>query len=206
MTEKVQNQPPSTLSHLWIHATVFGALWGGLEITLGTLMHALRVPFSGVWMAAAGTTILVAGLMLFPNRGFAMRVGVVCMLLKLVSPGVVILLPMLGIFMEAVIIEAVMGKGRVTYFRSILAGSLCSLSVIGQAIAYYYFIFGWDLLKIYLVLLEKAVMWLGAPESWGWVAVALIILLICLVGALAGIYGIVLGKAVLRLQQEEADA
>ena len=206
MTTQAHTQSTSTLSHLWIHATVFGALWGGLEITLGTLLHALRIPFSGVWMAAAGICILVAGLTVFPIRGFALRVGVVCMLLKLISPGVVIVLPMISIFMEAAIVEMVMFNGKTTRFRAILAGTLGCLSVIVQAMTYYYFIFGWDLLHIYLVLLEKAVLWLGAPESWGWIAVALVILLICLVGAIAGSYGMTLGKAVIRLQKEEADA
>ena len=91
----------------WVYATVFGSLWGALEITLGALIHALRIPLSGVWMAAAGVIILICGLMVYPHRGFAIRAGVVCMLLKLVNPSIAFVLAAISIMMEAIAVEII---------------------------------------------------------------------------------------------------
>lgn len=193
------------LSQLWIYATVFGALWGALEVTLGTMFHALRIPFSGVWMTGAGAAILISGAVVNQQKGFAIRAGVVCMLLKMISPGVIIIMPMIGIMLTAAIIEFTTRGKVVGYFRGYLAGMLSTLSVILQAIVYYYFIFGWDLLKIYYILLEKAIRQLGVDQNAGWWAILLVVFITGTIGGVCGLYGIKLGNAVLEIKKERAD-
>lgn len=190
------------LSTLWINATVFGALWGALEITLGTFFHALKIPFSGVWMTGAGAALIIAGAVVYNKKGFAIRAGVVCMLLKMISPGVIIIMPMIGIFLAALIIEIVVRGNKIGYFKGFVAGTITTLSVILQTIVYYYFIFGWDLLKIYYILLEKAIKQLGIEQNSGWWAIGLVVLITAIIGGLSGAYGIKLGTKVAEIKRE----
>ena len=41
--------------------TVFGALWGVVEISVGSLAHILNLPLSGAILAAAGLMIALTG-------------------------------------------------------------------------------------------------------------------------------------------------
>ncbi len=195
---------PAKLSNLWIQATVFGALWGGLEVTLGTLLHALRVPFSGVWMAGVGAVILIAGHTLYPRRGLALRVGAVCMLLKLISPGVIIVIPMLGIAMESLIVDLLAGRRPMRYPAGVFIGGLVTLSVIVQTLIAVMFIYGWDMMRLYVAMLERMIRWIGAGDEWGVWAIVLVVALTFSIGAVFGAYGVYLGRRVLRLR-EEAD-
>ena len=84
--------------------TVFGTLWGVVEIGLGSVLHAIRMPLSGLLLAALGLVILLIGRLFVPRRGASLFIGVVAMLLKLFSIGSVVAGPMIGIMVEAAII------------------------------------------------------------------------------------------------------
>ncbi len=204
MTRPVSPDPETglpSISPAWVRATVFGALWGGLEVTLGAFLHALRLPLSGVWMAAAGIMILVSGLAVFPARGFLLRAGVVCMLLKLVSPGPALLVPMACILQEALVLELVAGGARPSAWRSALGGGVTTLSTLLQYIAAAWMIYGWDIIRIYYEVGRKILKWVNAPEDWLWWAIAAGIVLIFLIGLAAGALGFRLGVRVRRLRE-----
>lgn len=195
----------ASLSALWVRATVFGSMWGALEITLGSFFHAVKVPFSGVWMSGLGVMILTVGLCIYPTRGLAWRAGVVCMMLKLISPGVVIIMPMMSILLEALLIEFVIYNGRLNSpVKAMLAGAICTLSIIPQAMFYYYFIFGWTLFEIYIRLINQTIRFIGGNESWGWGALALIVAINGMIGATFGFLGYRLGKRAVALRHEAA--
>ena len=44
----------------WTHAALFGALWGCMELSLGTLLQLGRVPLKGFLMGSLGMLCLVA--------------------------------------------------------------------------------------------------------------------------------------------------
>ncbi|MFU8773240.1 MAG: hypothetical protein ACNA8H_12575, partial [Anaerolineales bacterium] len=75
---------------------VFGALWGLVEISLGSVLKTLNVPLSGVVLAAIGLTIALTGRAFVPRRGSTLFIGVLAMLLKMFSLGGVIIGPMIG--------------------------------------------------------------------------------------------------------------
>lgn len=84
---------------------VFGALWGLVEISLGSLLHAINVPLSGMSLAAAGLAIAMIGRLFVPRRGSTFFIGVIATLLKLFSIGNIIIGPMIAILSEALIAE-----------------------------------------------------------------------------------------------------
>jgi len=173
-------------------------MWGGLEITLGAMMHMMRIPFAGVWFAAAATVLLMAGHRVLPQHGFFVRAGMICMILKTMSAGGSIVWVMIAIAIEASILEVLIGGSRAGKIRSAIAGSLVTLSVLFQLLLFTLIVYGFDMLRLYTALLRRATMWMGISESWGWGAISLLVLAIALIGAAAGVYGTMLGNAVAR--------
>ena len=84
---------------------VFGTLWGAVEMSLGSVIKAINLPFSGAFMAAVGLLIAMTGRIFVPRRGATVFIGVIATLLKLFSIGSVVVGPIIGIMAEALIAE-----------------------------------------------------------------------------------------------------
>ncbi len=89
------------------YTVVFGTLWGTVEMTVGGLLHALHVPFSGILLAAAGAAILAFQRSLCPVRGITLTTGCLAAGIKVFSMGGVYLNPLLAVLMEALLAEGV---------------------------------------------------------------------------------------------------
>ena len=105
MIETRSTHSPSHLDKFWAHVTVFGTLWGGLELTLGTFLHVLHVPKTGLIMVTLSVILLIAQRRIFPARGSTICTGVVAAFIKSLSPGGIIAGPIFGIMSEAIIVE-----------------------------------------------------------------------------------------------------
>ena len=65
---------------------VFGALWGVVEMSLGTVLKSLNIPLSGAVLAAIGLMIAMLGRLFVPKRGATIFIGAIATLLKLFTP------------------------------------------------------------------------------------------------------------------------
>ena len=102
---------------------VFGTLWGVVEISLGSVLHAINIPMTGLVLAAVGLMIALIGRFFVPKRGSTIFVGVIATILKLFSIGAIIVGPMIGILAEALIAELVLSIfGSPTRASFVLAG------------------------------------------------------------------------------------
>jgi hypothetical protein len=191
------------MPRVWAYATVFGALWGALEITFGAFLHALRLPLVGVFLAAGGLLVLMSGLAIYPARGFALRCGVVCMLLKLISPSFSFVVAAVGIIAEASLVELLVGRGRAGRLRIAIAGGLVALVPIAQFLFDACVIYSWDLIRIYQVAFERFAFWVNAPVSAAYVAVAVGIGLVFAMGSLSALAGRRLGGLVCKMRARE---
>jgi hypothetical protein len=166
---------------------VFGALWGLVEISLGSALKSLNVPLSGAVLAAIGLTIALMGRVFVPRRGATLFVGVIAMLLKLFSLGGVILGPMVGILTEALVAEIVLslsGKPRRGVF--LLAGGFGVTWVLLQPFITGPLLFGRTLLVVWLDLLDLGSRLLGLdPNTALWIVLALLAIHMIL-GGVAG--------------------
>lgn len=107
---------------------VFGALWGLVEISLGSVLHAIRMPMSGVVLSAIGLTIALMGRFFVPKAGSTLFIGIIAMILKLFSIGSVVVGPMIGILAAAIIAEIVLTAAqRPSRPAFLLAGGLAVL-------------------------------------------------------------------------------
>ncbi len=93
------------LSEKWIKASIIGTIWAASEIVLGSFLHNLKVPFSGNILTAIGIIILISISYIWTEKGLFWRSGLICALMKTMSPSAVIFGPMIAIFTEAALLE-----------------------------------------------------------------------------------------------------
>jgi len=112
----------------WI-ATVaaFGALWGGLEMTLAPLGKAVLGPVYGCLMAGLGAMIALTARRLMDQRGTVMAVAVVAAVCKMFSVSGVWHVAVVGVLLEGAAMEAVLWPGHPGRLRTILAGAAAGL-------------------------------------------------------------------------------
>jgi hypothetical protein len=141
---------------------VFGALWGLVEVSLGSVLKTLNIPLSGMVLACIGLTVALTGRVFVPRRGSTLFIGVIAMLLKLFSLGGVIIGPMVGIITEAIVAELVLsmaGKPRRGAF--LLAGGLGVVWVLLQPFVTGPILFGRTIFVVWLDLLDQGSRLLG---------------------------------------------
>lgn len=155
---------------------VFGALWGLVEISLGSVLKTLNIPLSGVVLSTIGLTVALVGRIFVPRRGSTIFIGVLAMLLKLFSLGGVVVGPMVGIFTEALVAEIVLsliGKPRRGGF--VLAGALGVAWVMLQPFVTGPILFGRTVFTVWLNLLDSGSRLLGInPSAALWIVLALL--------------------------------
>ena len=155
---------------------VFGTLWGIVEMSLGTVLKSLNVPFSGVVLSAIGLTVALVGRVFVPRRGSTLFVGVIATLLKLFSLGGVILGPMIGILSEALVAEiALSALGRPRRLSFLVAGAVGVLCPLVQPFVTNPLLFGRTLFTVWLDLLDLGNRMFGLDSGAVlWIVVALV--------------------------------
>lgn len=166
---------------------VFGALWGLVEISLGSVLNALRVPFSGAVLTAIGLVVAMAGRMFVPKSGSTLFIGVIAMVLKLFSIGSVVVGPMVGILAAAVIAElALSGFRRPSRLAFITAGALGILWSLFQPFFTGLLLFGRDVMDIWQGVLREGERVFGLDTQAALLIVLVLALARLLIGAAAG--------------------
>lgn len=166
---------------------VFGALWGVVEVSLGSVLKTLNIPLSGVILAAIGLTVALTGRAFVPHKGSTLFIGVIATFLKLFSLGGVIIGPMIGILTEALVAELVlsaMGKPRRLSF--ILAGALGVAWVLVQPFITNTLLFGRTLFVVWLDLLDLGSRILGIDTNAALLILFSMLLLYLAIGAIVG--------------------
>jgi hypothetical protein len=187
---------------------VFGTLWGISEITLGSVLKSLNIPFSGAVLAAFGLTIALVGRVFVPKKGSTLFIGVIAMLLKLFSLGGVIIGPMVGIFSEALVAEIVLsltGSPRRSSF--LLAGALGVVWTLLQPFVTGPLLFGRSLFVVWLDLLDSGSRLLGLSGNAVLWIVAAMLAVYAFIGCVAGwLSWEVAGQLQTRLGRSQAES
>ncbi len=132
----------------WLKAAVVGSSWAAFEIIVGSFLHNMRLPFAGMLLSAASVLLLTAFVQLWPQRGLLIRAGLVCALMKSVSPSALVFGPMIGITMEALIMEMVLWAAPKNLLLILLAGGLAVLWSLVQKILNLIVLYGLNLIQI----------------------------------------------------------
>lgn len=182
------------LSQVWMKAAVLGANWAASEIILGSFLHNLHIPFKGSLLTAIGLILLIAAAHKWKDNGIFWRAGLVCALMKTMSPSAVIFGPMVAIFMEALFFGAAIRLfGR--NFLGFFAGSALAMSwILAQKIFNYILYYGFSIVGIYGDLVAFAERQLRLGTSLFWLPLILLLGVYLLAGLLATIAGIKIGR------------
>lgn len=178
------------LNDKWIKASILGTVWASSEIVLGSFLHNLRVPFSGNILTAIGIVILISAQYKWKEKGLFWRAGLVCALMKTMSPSAVIFGPMVAIFSEALLLEvSVRLLGRT--IAGFMLGSVLAMSWnLFQKIFNYIIFYGYNIVEVYKNLMIYAEEQLGLRFDAVWTPILILLALYALFGAVAAWIGI----------------
>lgn len=166
---------------------VFGALWGLVEISLGSVLHAVDLPKTGLVLSTLGVMIACIGRLFVPRRGSTLFIGVIAMVLKLFSIGSVILGPMIGILAEAIVAEIILDLFRKPSLAAFLATCMAAaLWVFIHPFVTGLLLWGQSLLMVWLDMLDEGSRLFGIPTGAVVGIVLAVVLLHLVLGALGG--------------------
>jgi len=187
---------PSEGARRWALIAAFGALWGAVEITFGSFLHALRLPFTGTALAALSAALLVSQRQLISRPGMSLSTGIVAAICKSVSPGGVILGPMLGITVEALLVEVALIVAPRSRAGAALAGALAVCWATFQKVLTHYVYYGWSILELYVALVSEGAELVGLSPEGGFQLLGGLVVAIAASGALAAMLGRSVGRSV----------
>lgn len=185
-----------TLNNKWLKASVLGTTWAASEIVLGSFLHNLRVPFSGNILTAIGIIILISASYRWKEVGLFWRAGLICAIMKSLSPSAVIFGPMIGIFSEALLLEfgtRLLGRNLLGFM---VGATLAMTWVLFQRIANFLIFYGADIVQIYTGLMKMAEKQLSMKVDLVWLPVVILVVVHILFGVLAAILGVRTGRMV----------
>ncbi|MGQ9846847.1 MAG: hypothetical protein ACUVQP_05005, partial [Bacteroidales bacterium] len=114
----------NTTTTLWLKAAVLGSLWAASEIIFGSFLHNLKIPFRSNILTAIGIILIVSASQQWYEKGLIWRSGLVCAIMKSISPSAVIFGPMIAIFMEGLLMETAIRIFKRTTIGFLFAGAL----------------------------------------------------------------------------------
>lgn len=185
----------------WMKATVVGSLWAVVEIVLGSMLHNIKIPLAGTILSFITVYLVISFFQLWKTNGIIWRAGLICALMKSLSPSSIILGPMVGILSEALLLETAirfLGKNGVAYA---VGGALAVFSALLQKAITFLILYGWDIVALIKNMYQFAIKQMRLGEVPITHALGLISAIYLVSGALAGIAGYKAGKSFIRNAQ-----
>lgn len=182
------------LNDVWLKAAVAGSLWATVEIILGSFFHNLQMPFAGTVLAMISVMLMVSFHRMWRVKGLFWRAGLICALMKSISPSAVLLGPMTGILTEAFLMELfvrIFGGNIAGY---LIGAAFALMSTIAHKIVNLLIIYGLDFVNVLVNLYQYAVEQIGFEHIDPEIALGLLFGIYALLGIAAAIFGMVSGK------------
>jgi hypothetical protein len=195
----IQSSSRQQLSFVWLRAALLGSGWASIEIIVGSFLHNLRVPFTGTTLTAIGVSMLVAGQLLWPDRGLVWRAGVICALMKSISPSAVLIGPMIGILSESLMMQlAVWILGR-NVLGFLIGGALAVCMPLTYRIIELLIAFGFNAARVYTGLYNFAAARLGITGFEAYDLLLVLYGIYAVFGLAAAVLGIIVGRQARKL-------
>lgn len=185
---------PMTWNSKWQQAIALGSVWGAYEIVFGSLLHNLRIPFSGNLLTAGSLILLIAVAQIQSGKGMYFRAAIICAALKTLSPSAIIFGPMVAILAQGLIFELFLLFFQRTLAAYLLAAVVAMSWNLIQKLLNYLIYYGQTLAEMYSNLMEYARQQLHTDTELVWLPLLLLWILYAVFGLLAGITGIRIGK------------
>jgi nucleoside-triphosphatase THEP1 len=186
------------ISEKWIKASIIGTIWAASEIVLGSFLHNLRIPLSSNFLTGIGIIIMISTSYKWTERGLFWRAGLICALMKTMSPSTVIIGPMVAIFSQSVMLElftGIFGRNVIGYLSGAIFAMTWNLfHKIMNFIIYY----GFNIADIYADLLKYAEKQLNINIDLVWSPILALAVIYASLGVIAGVTGMMAGRRLVR--------
>lgn len=184
-----------------VFPTIFGILWGLIEMFVGSYLHMIEFPFAGALLAGVGAILLCLERSYTPHFRASIYTGLIAVVFKFISIGAIKISPAIAILIETLIAEAVLttlGANPVGYF---LTCCLCSLEGIPHFFISSWIRYGMGIFDAYRKILEK----IGSVFHLGDDPVVLFLIIWCGLHLVAGILSGTLVILITGLKQRRAE-
>jgi len=131
---------------------------------------------------------------IWPEKGLVWRAGLVCALMKSISPSAVILGPMIGIFTEALLLDLTIRFGGNWLFSYALGGALAMFSTLLHKVISLLIYYGFNLIQIYENIYSFALRQLRLPESSPWNLLLILLFIYMIAGVISSLIGYMIGR------------
>ncbi|HUW93679.1 MAG TPA: nucleoside-triphosphatase [Bacteroidales bacterium] len=185
-----------TISEKWIKASIIGTIWAAAEIVLGSFLHNLRVPFSGNILTAIGLVILISVSHIWREKGLFWRAGLICAMMKTLSPSAIIFGPMIAIISESLLLEAAVRLFGRTIFAFVIGSMLAMSWNLFQKIFNLIIFYGNNIVDLYSNLSGYAARELNLKFDSFWAPLIILLVLYALFGAATSVVGIKTGRKI----------
>lgn len=186
------------LNNKWLKASVLGCLWASSEIVLGSFLHNMRIPFSSNFLTAIGIILLISVSHLWKEKGLIWRSGLICALMKSISPSTMIFGPMIAIFSEALLIEFAVRVFRKNIFAYLVGGMLAMSWNLLHKIANLIIMYGFNIVNLYDSFASFAQKQLNIHFDNLWQPIIFLWVIDLLFGLITAIIGIYIGRKAIR--------
>lgn len=190
------------ITNKWLIAAVLGGLWASIEIIVGSFLHNLKIPLSGSFLTMISIILAVGFFQIWPVRGILWRAGLICAIMKSISPSAVILGPMTAIAAEGFLLELgifLFGRNPAGFMFS---GAITLLSAFIHKVLRLLIVYGMSILEIYLAMFRRGMEQFGIFNADPLPTVISLVMIYIIVGGIAGFIGFKTGQAARSRQME----
>jgi hypothetical protein len=185
-----------------VSIAIFGAIWGALELTLGSYLHVIFPPladtfFVGLIMASLGAIVALVGRHFVPRTGAVFMISVVAAILKMFSLGGVVVGPLVAILAEGLLMElGLLVARRPARWGFVLAGALAVAWNFFHKFIMMYLLYGKGVYDVYLGMVKEGASVLHIDLSYALLIIVILFLIRIVFGAAAGWIAWDLGRVV----------
>jgi hypothetical protein len=172
----------------WTYAALFGALWGALEASVGTFVHLGRMPLRGMLMGILGLLCLICLRRLQPRPGVCLLAGLVAVFLKIFTLGGLYPGPLIGIMVEALVVELAMTLSGGRALGAVLGGAVTLGTNPVQKLAMTWLVAGSEAMRSVVEIGEKTFASVGLQGLGPVTILTAIVAAEAVVGALGGLW------------------
>jgi len=170
----------------WTYAALFGAIWGALELSLGTVLKLSRLPLSGLIMTLLGLACLVTLRRLQPSPGVCLLAGLSAAVIKVFAMGGFYPGPIIGILVEATVVEASLGLTGGGRAGAVLGGAVAAAANPLQMLLMVRVVAGAEVVRASARTGVALLQDLGIREADPLALLAVLVAVVAMVGALGG--------------------
>ncbi len=190
------------INESWLKAAIVGSIWASFEIVFGSFLHNIKFPMSGTILTIIAISIMITFSLKWQEKGIILKAGIIAALMKSISPSAVLIGPMTGIFLEALIVEIVIQILGRNFFSYIFASILAVYSVLIHKIISLLIFYGFDIVRISKNLYYFIIKQLHIANLSFFQALLIISLLYVIAGIFAAITGIFIAKKSNKISSE----